>query len=228
MCLLLTNDDGYDAPGLRALEAAARELGQVVVVAPRHAHSGCSHRVTTDAAVRVEQPQPGCFVVEGTPADCVRMARHGIATQTAWVLAGINAGGNLGADVYLSGTVAAVREAVLHGWRGIALSQYRRKDRPFDWERAQALVLPVLRDLLARPCDPGTFWNVNLPHPEPDGREPQVVFCPLDPLPLPLSYRQVGDAFHYNGDYHGRRRQRGADVDVCFGGDIAVTRLSLG
>ncbi len=227
MQLLLTNDDGFGAPGLRALEAAAQELGQVVVVAPRHAHSGCSHRVTTDAPLRVEKHQPGRFIVEGTPADCVRMARHGIATETSWVLAGINAGGNLGADVYLSGTVAAVREAVLHGWRGIAFSQYRRKERPFDWERSQALVLPVLRELLTQPSPPGTFWNVNLPHLEPGSAPPQVIVCPLDPLPLPLSYRQEGDAFHYNGDYHGRRRERGCDVDVCFSGNIAVTRISL-
>jgi 5'-nucleotidase len=227
MRLLLTNDDGFDAPGLQALEAVALELGQVVVVAPRHMHSGCSHRVTTDTPVRIEQRHPGRFVVEGTPADCVRMARHGIAAETNWVLAGVNAGANLGADVYISGTVAAVREAVLHGWRGVALSQYRRKDRPFDWERSKALVLPVLRDLLSRPCPPGTFWNVNLPHPEAGALQPEVVFCPLDPLPLPLSYRQEGDAFHYDGDYHGRRRERGCDVDVCFQGNIAVTRISL-
>ncbi len=176
---------------------------------------------------RVQSLAKDRFVVEGTPADCVRMALHGIATNTTCVLSGINAGGNLGADVYLSGTVAAVREAVLNGWRGIALSQYRRKDRPFDWERSKDLVMPVLRNLLSQPWSPGTFWNVNLPYLIPGGPGPEIVYCPLDPLPLPLSYRQDGDLFHYNGDYHGRQRERGCDVDVCFGGNISVTRLTL-
>jgi 5'-nucleotidase len=228
MRLLLTNDDGIFAPGLEALLAAARPLGETVVVAPAEAHSGCGHRVTTDAAIQVEEVAPGRFAVAGTPADCVRLAVHRLAPRTGWVLSGINAGANLGADTYVSGTVAAVREAVLHGWPGIALSQYRRKDRPFDWETAARRAGRVLRELLARPWQPGTLWNVNLPHLDPGAPEPDLVFCDLDPSPLPLSYRQDGDAFHYNGDYHGRPRQPGADVAVCFGGQIAVTQLRLG
>jgi 5'-nucleotidase len=143
------------------------------------------------------------------------------------VLAGINAGGNLGADVYHSGTVAAVREAVLHGLPGIAVSQYRKKGLAFDWARASALVLPVLRDLLARPRIVGEFWNINLPHLDATAADPPVIFCPLDPRPLPLSFRREGDVFHYNGDYHLRPRQPGADIEVCFSGAIAVTRLTL-
>jgi 5'-nucleotidase len=123
--------------------------------------------------------------------------------------------------------VAAVREAVLHGRPGVALSHYRRRGEPFDWGRAGAWALAVLRDLLARPPRPGTFWNVNLPHLEPGAPEPPVVFCPLDSQPLPLSFRREGDLFHYDGDYHGRRRDPGADVDVCFRGGIAVTAVAL-
>src|SRR5437764_14701467 len=130
MKLLLTNDDGIDAPGLAALLAAARPLGEPVLVAPLAAHSGCSHRVTTDGPIRVEH-RPAGFAVEGTPADCVRVALHDIVRDAAWVLSGINAGGNLGADVYISGTVAAVREAVLHGYPGVAVSQYRKRGREY-------------------------------------------------------------------------------------------------
>jgi 5'-nucleotidase len=227
MKLLLTNDDGITAPGLEALGAAARQLGEFVVVAPTTAYSGCAHRVTTDTAIRVEPRGPGAYAVEGTPADCVRVALHGLAADAAWVLAGINAGGNLGADVWHSGTVAAVREAVLHGRPGVALSQYRRKGLREDWARATRWVVPVLRDLLGRPWTPGTFWNVNLPHLDPGAPDPAVVFCRLDPLPLPLSFRREGDLFRYDGDYHGRRREGGTDVDVCFGGNIAVTRIAL-
>ncbi len=226
MRLLLTNDDGIDAPGLQALLDAAQQLGEPVVVAPTGAHSGCSHCVTTDGPIRVHR-RPEGFAVEGTPADCVRVALHDIAPDAAWVLSGINAGGNLGADVYHSGTIAAVREAVLHGYPGVALSQYRKRGLEFDWRRAAAWVVPLLADLTRRPWQPGLFWNVNLPHLAPDAPDPPVVFCPLDPAPLPLNFRRDGDLWHYAGDYHNRRRSPGSDVDVCFRGHIAVTRMEL-
>jgi 5'-nucleotidase len=227
MKLLLTNDDGIDAPGLEALTAAAAEIGTPVVVAPVEAHSGCSHRVTTSQPIRVRQQEIDRFAVEGTPADCVRVALHDVAPDAAWVLAGINAGGNLGADVWHSGTVAAVREAVLHGWPGVALSQYHRKGQPIDWRRAAAWAVPVLRRLLAEPQAPGVFWNVNLPHLAAGAADPAVVFCPLDPTPLPLSFRREGELRHYDGDYHSRGRKSGSDVDVCFNGAIAVSRIAL-
>ena len=226
MRLLLTNDDGIDAPGLAALLAAAQPLGEPVVVAPVGAHSGCSHRVTTDGPIRVHR-HPSGFAVEGTPADCVRVALHDLVSDAAWVLAGINAGGNLGADVYHSGTVAAAREAVLHGVPGIALSHYRKRGLEIDWARAAAWAAPVLRELTGRPWRPGLLWNVNLPHPGPGAPDPEVVFCPLDPAPLPLTFRRDGDLWHYAGDYHNRRRAPGADVDVCFRGRIAVTAMQL-
>src|SRR5947209_1509937 len=164
MRLLLTNDDGIAAPGIEALFQAAVQLGEPVVVAPTDALSGCSHRVTTDGPIRIRDEGPGRYAVDGTPADCVRVALHRLVPDAAWVLSGINAGGNLGADVHYSGTVAAVREAVLHGWPGIAVSQYRKRALPFDWRRATAWTVAVLRDLLQRPWTPGTLWNINLPH----------------------------------------------------------------
>jgi 5'-nucleotidase len=227
MKILLTNDDGIDAVGLQALHEAARHLGDVIVIAPLEPHSGCGHRVTTDAGLRVVEKESGRYAVAGTPADCVRLALHHFVREPIVVLSGINAGGNLGADVHISGTVAAVREAVLHGCQGIALSQHRRKEAVVDWQRSTKWVLPLLRDLLARPWTPGMFWNVNLPHLEAHVPDPEVVFCPINPLPLPLSYRREGELFHYNGDYHGRPRQSGSDVDVCFSGRIAVTELRL-
>jgi 5'-nucleotidase len=227
MKFLLTNDDGIDAPGLEALLVAAVQVGDPVVVAPTEALSGCSHRVTTHAPILVSRRRPARYAVAGTPADCVRVALHDVVPDAAWVLSGINQGGNLGADVWHSGTVAAVREAVLHGFPGIAFSQYHKKGRPIDWQRAASWVVPVLRRLLAEPWQAGVFWSVNLPHLEPGAPEPAVVDCPLDPEPLPLSFRREGDSFHYDGDYHGRRRRAGCDVDVCFRGNIAVTRLAL-
>ena len=184
MKLLLTNDDGIDAPGLQALLAAARRLGEPVVVAPHEHLSGCSHRVTTGGPFRVHA-RPAGYAVEGTPADCVRVALHDVAPDAKFVLSGINEGGNLGADVYHSGTVAAVREAVLHGWPGVALSQYHRRGAAVDWGRSASWAAALLNDLLGRPWKPGLFYNVNLPHLEPGAPDPEVIFCPLDPAPLP-------------------------------------------
>ncbi len=227
MKLLLTNDDGIDAPGLAALARAAAALGEVVLVAPRQGQSGCGHRVTTGDPIRVAAVRPNCYAVEGTPADCVRVALHSLVPDADWVLAGLNEGGNLGADVYHSGTVAAVREAVLHGRPGIALSHYRRRGGSIDWMRAARWMQPLLANLLGQSWIPRTFWNVNLPHLAPEEPDPPALLCPLDSGPLPLSFRQEGDWLHYDGNYHQRARQAGSDVDVCFRGQIAVTRISL-
>jgi 5'-nucleotidase len=226
MKFLLTNDDGIDADGLQALFDAAKSLGDPVVVAPAGPQSGCSH--TVNSSVRVEPRGDQRFAVHGTPADCTRIGLSKLVPDARWVLSGINHGGNLGADVYYSGTVAAVREAVLHGWPGIAFSHYKKKTLDYDWPRVSTWTARVLAELLARPWEQGTFWSVNIPHLEPGAPDPEVVYCPLDPNPLPLSYRHEDDGgMHYDGDYHARGRTAGADVDVCFGGRIAVSCIPL-
>lgn len=227
MNLLLTNDDGIDAPGIAALAKLAASLGTAVWAAPHEHLSGCSHRVTTGCPLRVVRRDPTRYAVEGTPADCVRVGLARLLPETDWVLSGINEGGNLGADVHISGTVAAAREAVLHGRPGIALSHYRKRMLEIDWDRAVDWLRPVVQNLIHRPWEPGTFWNINIPHVSPDEPEPGVIFCPLDSSPLPLSFRIEEELFHYNGNYHERARQKGADVDVCFSGNIAVTKVRL-
>jgi 5'-nucleotidase len=225
--LILTNDDGVDAPGLAALWQAAAGLGSRQIIAPIAPWSCRGHAVTTDGPIRVVHDEGGRMAVEGTPADCVRVGLFALAPEAGWVLAGINAGGNLGADVYHSGTVAAAREAVLHGRPAIAFSHYIARGRSLDWPKASRWAGRVLRELLGRPWQPGSLWNVNFPHLEPGASDPEVVECALDPSPLPLNFRTDGDAFCYNGDYQRRARRPGDDVDVCFGGRIAVTRIVL-
>lgn len=229
MKFLLSNDDGIDAEGLGALRDAAVEFGTVTTVAPAGPQSGKSHCVTWESPVRLETRAPDRFAVHGTPADCARLGLLRVIPDAQWILSGINHGGNLGADVHYSGTVAAVREASLHGWPGIALSQYQDLSRgEIDWKRTTRWTAVVLRDLLARPVEAGLFYNVNFPHLAVGDPDPEMVFCPLDPSPLPLSYRHEGPDGHvYDGIYATRKRIVGADVDTCFSGQIAVTEIRL-
>ena len=228
MKFLVTNDDGIDAAGLQALLNAARPLGEPVVVAPAGPQSGVSHAVTWQQGVRIEPRGEDRFAVHGTPADCTRLGLLHAVPDAKWVLSGINHGANLGADVYYSGTVAAVREAVLHGWPGIALSHYRNRDMDYDWARATRWVEPILADLIARPVDAGFFYNVNLPHLPADAADPEIVWCELDPKPLPLNYvHEEKTGLYFAGDYQLRERTPGADVDTCFGGRITITSVRL-
>ncbi len=116
MKIVLTNDDGIDSPGLETLNRCAEQLGDVIIVAPQNAQSGIAHRVTTREPIRVNQLGPDRHSVDGTPADCVRIALKVISPDTDWLISGINAGANLGSDVYNSGTVAAAREAAILGY----------------------------------------------------------------------------------------------------------------
>ena len=228
MKLLLTNDDGIDAHGLEALRSAAEMLGEVIIVAPEGPQSGVSHRVTWHDGVRIEPRGKRRFAIHGTPADCTRLGLLHVVPDAAWVLSGINHGGNLGADVYYSGTVAAVREAVLHGWPGIAVSHYRKPGLDYDWPRATRWLHPILSELMAKRIDSGFFYNVNLPHLTADAADPEVVWCQLDPKPLPLNYvHEEETGLYFAGDYQLRERTPGADVDVCFGGRITITALRL-
>lgn len=224
--ILLTNDDGWDAPGLETLKALAAEFGDVYVLAPRDPHSYAGHRVTTDAALHLCQTAPHQFTLSGTPADCVRVAATMVFPEIDWVLSGINRGGNLGADLFTSGTVAAAREAALLGKPAIAISQYLRRGLALDWERSRELVRPIVARLMAEERRAKSFWNVNLPHLEADGI-PAVVECDPDNEPLDVRYSREGQEIRYAGRYPERPRTPGKDVDLCFQGSITISRLTL-
>ncbi len=225
MTVILTNDDGIDAPGIRALLQAVK--GDGILVAPNDHYSGCGHQVTTTQPIRVEKRNDREYAIAGTPADCSRIALNYLFPDTQLVLSGINAGGNMGVDVYISGTVAAIREAAFHRVSGIAVSQYKKGKISIDWARSAQLTAKVLNNLIDRPYKPGFYWNVNLPYVEPDAPDPELVFCQPCTQPLPSDFRIEGDDFYYCGNYGERKRDRGSDVDVCLSGNIAITQLSL-
>jgi len=227
--IVLTNDDGIEAPGLGALFHCVLPLGDIIIVAPQEPQSGIAHRVTTRAPIRVNQIGQNQYSVEGTPADCSRIALKEIAADAGWLISGINAGANLGSDVYNSGTVAAAREAAILGYPAIAISQYIAKDHAVDWPVTGHHAGAALKMLLGRELAPGYFWNVNLPH--PIEMEPPLFcqFCGLDTNPHKYVYRKNGREFLYTGTIHERPRNPGKDVAVCFDErKIAITRLPVG
>lgn len=227
MKLLLTNDDGIDAPGIAALAEVAATFGEVFVVAPDQVHSGCGHRVTSEGAISIDERGPGRWAISGTPADCVRVALWKLVPDVDWVLSGINAGGNLGVDVFMSGTVASVREAALHAKPGIALSQYKKSDTQWNWNRAGELAEKTIAKLLSETLTPGSFWNVNLPDPGEDECSAALRHSPLNPLHLLMNFDEHAGGVRYAGNYHDRPRTPGDDVDVCFSGDVAITEISV-
>jgi len=225
--ILLTNDDGWDAAGLAVLKSVAAQLGEVVVLAPRDPHSYAGHRVTEDSSLHLAQTAPGEFSLSGTPADCVRVALTSLFDDIDWVLAGINRGGNLGSDLFTSGTVAAAREAAFLGKPAIAISQYIKKGRPLDWNHSRNLALPVLQQLLGRTAPPlKEYWNVNLPHRESNDAA-AIVFCDPDNQPLDVRFDRDGDHLRFAGSYQARPRTPGRDIELCFQGAITVSRLEL-
>lgn len=222
--MILTNDDGFQAPGIQALQTIIQEG---IIIAPETELSGCGHQVTTKRGLKLQQHSSQVYSLNGTPADCVRIAVTQLFPDREWVISGINAGGNLGADVYISGTVAAVREAVFLGKKGIAISHWRKRPLEIDWTVAARLSAKVLDKLLSLPLPPNCYWNVNLPHLEPNSDEPEIIFCEGGTLPLPVEYYFDGEHYHYQGEYGKRLRKKESDVDVCFSGNIAVSQLKL-
>lgn len=167
MRILVTNDDGYLAGGVRVLADAAASLGDVRVVAPDREQSATSHSLTLHYPLRVKETD-GTWVVDGTPTDCVVLAIGELLDgRPDFVLSGVNHGANLGDDVLYSGTVAAAMEATILGIPAVAVS-YAGKDfaRLGKWTD---LLTRLLRQLLLRDDYPDqTLFNVNLPGIEPE------------------------------------------------------------
>ena len=174
MRILLTNDDGINAPGLAVLETIARELSDDIwVVAPQEEQSGAGHSLTLSRPVRVRRHDDRRFSVSGTPTDAVMMAL-GVVMGDAkpdLILSGVNRGANLAEDVTYSGTVSAAMEGCLAGYRSIALSQVYAREGMGDavpFAAATEWGARVLRPLIAADMPPRTLINVNFPALAPD------------------------------------------------------------
>jgi 5'-nucleotidase len=162
MHILISNDDGYMAPGIRALAAALKTIARVTVVAPDRDRSGASNSLTLDNPIRAREMDDDVTCVDGTPTDCVHLAITGLLDgEPDMVIAGINAGANLGDDVLYSGTVAAAMEGRFLGLPAIAVSLASEKPRHYDTAAAVALELVKRLESGSLPAD--TILNVNVP-----------------------------------------------------------------
>jgi len=166
--ILLTNDDGISAPGLKALEASLAQVGEVTVVAPEREMSATSQSITVHAPLRVHRFDERHYAVSGTPADAIILALHQLLPEKPeLVVSGVNPGGNLGENVVYSGTVAAALEATLHGVPAIAVSLASRKSS--DFGAAAAFAAELAAQVLREGLPAGVMLNVNVPRGEVRG-----------------------------------------------------------
>lgn len=164
MHILVSNDDGYRAPGIQALAQALRRFGRVTVVAPDHNHSGASNSLTLNRPLTVEhQDGDSLYVLSGTPSDCVHVALTGLLPKPDLVVSGINCGANMGDDTMYSGTVAAAIEGYLFGVPSIAFSQIDKGWAELD-SAAKIAQLVVERYLESREDERAVLLNVNMPN----------------------------------------------------------------
>ncbi len=162
MRILLSNDDGYFAPGLEALAGAMAGLGEVTVVAPERNRSGASHSLTLDRPLHLKRAPNGFHYVNGTPTDCVHLAVSGMLDhEPDMVLSGINWGPNMGDDTIYSGTVAAAMEGYLLGVPAIALSLASFEGKHFA--TAARIARALAERFRERPFGAPVLLNVNVP-----------------------------------------------------------------
>jgi 5'-nucleotidase len=236
---LITNDDGYQAPGLGALYRALIVHGDVTVVAPRLSHSCRGHAVTDHDPISIcREASDGMdpmWVVQGTPADCTRIGLLELMQdgQPDVVISGINRGANLGVDVYYSGTVAAAREATILGRKAIAVSQYVKRGYEVDWGWTGRMAGAVLRRILNMPLPSGCLWNVNLPALPPGTWPASLAFAPASTDPQDVRFQQDDHGpngertCHFAGRYSDRPAREHTDVHLVFSGHATATLLQL-
>ncbi len=243
MRVLLTNDDGIDAPGLQCLLETLSAEHECYVVAPDQGRSCCSHGVTTGSSLDVVSIASQQWSVSGTPADCVRVGLMWLGLRPDWVVSGVNHGGNLGVDILYSGTVAGAREANLLGVPAIAISQYMRRDIARDWAVSARRAEFVLKKLFVRQAVVGGFWNVNLPAIPTHIEAASIAIRECHPELQPLSFSleeepeiegnrdesmQIEESGRkktilYRSNYQDRPRESGSDVELCFSGNSTIS-----
>ena len=242
MRVLLTNDDGIEAAGLQALRKELLALGgiELAVVAPDGNRSAMARSITTRRPLWVQEVDFGDgtvgYATDGTPVDCVRLARLGLIEgfEAELVVSGINHGSNLGDDITYSGTVAAALEAIVLGLPGIAVSQQsnaRELDftsaTGFEFQVAASFTARLVAELEGLPLPSGTLLNINVPGTKPDGVEVAKLGKRIYRDELALVDEGAGKRRLYRiyGDASYERDETGTDLAAVAAGKIAVTPI---
>ncbi len=237
--VLISNDDGIHAPGLKKLLAVLRrQAREVWVVAPENEQSAASHSLTLRRPLRLRKLGPRRYAVDGTPTDCVLLAVNQLLKDKRpdLVLSGINLGGNMGEDTTYSGTIAAAMEATLLGIPAIALSQFVDRDEadngcPVNWAVAEKFAPEVIAKTISVPWTRGLFVNVNFP-----------AIAPEEVIGIEVTRegrRKIGDDIREGTDPRGRpyfwigarrkskRYAPGTDLEAVRRGAVSVTPMSM-
>ena len=238
MRILLTNDDGIHAPGLKLLERIAKKFSDdVVVVAPETDQSGVAHSLSLNNPLRLREITPRHFAVQGTPTDCVIMALRKImlAQKPDLILSGVNRGQNVAEDVTYSGTIAAAMEGTLLGVKSIALSQsyggLESRDKP-HWDSSEAYAPRIIEKILATGIPEGTLINVNFPACEASQVAGVAITCQgrRDAELMRIEERRDGRAIPYYWlmfQRAGFTPGAGTDLEALAAGKVSVTPLRL-
>ncbi len=230
--ILISNDDGINAPGIKVLEAIARTLSKDVwVVAPETEQSAAGHSLTIRRPLRVRKVSARRYAVDGTPTDAVLLGVNHVlkGKKPHLVLSGINRGSNLGEDVTYSGTVAAAMEGTILGIPAIALSQFITPPHPVKWGTAEHWAPEVIRRLLAKGWSRNVLINVNFP---------DVIASSVTGVEITRQgKRKIGDDIMERKDPRGEpyvwigaqraeeRSTPGTDIEAVCRGAISVTPL---
>lgn len=227
--LLLTNDDGIHARGIKTLREALAPLGHVVVVAPTHEQSAMSHAITIDRPLRHIAHGPDVHSIDGTPADCVYLALFEprfLPRKPDVVISGINHGTNLGTSVFYSGTVAGAREAALRGITAAAFSLAGDPEQPWVGSTVHEMVARLLQ--AEKPADQSALINVNLPKETPRGvRVTRVGRHVYEEQVIPRTDPGGREYFWIGGRVTDYGEVPGSDKQAVDEGFISVTPLAL-
>jgi 5'-nucleotidase len=230
--ILLSNDDGIDAPGLKALYEKLRPLGDVTVAAPLKNSSGVSHSIATEAPIRVEESAARgkkWYAIDAFPATCVRFALENLLTEKPdIVVSGINRGDNTGLVTFFSATVAVARQAAFAGIPAIAVNLERGEEA--DLENAAAFTAQLVREVGTKGLKAGVFLNVNFPA-LPKSRIKGVKITSQD-LRNPIQFYekrvgQDGEPYYWPGYKRLAPEDEKTDIGALGAGYITITPLQI-
>jgi 5'-nucleotidase len=231
MRILLSNDDGYFAPGLACLAEALAPLGEITVVAPERDRSGSSNSLTLDRPLALRRAPSGFHFVNGTPTDCVHLAVTGMLEDLPdMVISGINDGANMGDDTIYSGTVAAATEGFLLGIPSIAVSLVTR-DSAKHFSTAAQVVADLVRHFRQRPPDQPLLLNVNVPDVTMDelrGRRVTRLGKRHKAEPVVTAQNPRGETVYWVGAAgEAQDAGEGTDFRAVAEGEVSITPLQM-